>query len=311
MATINVGELATTTLRNRRKELADNISTHNVVLKKMEQRGNIEPASGGRDILEPLMYAENQTVAWYSNYETIDTTPGDVIDAATYDWKQLAGTVSMSGLEEIQNSGKEAIINWLSSKIKVLEISMRNQLSVALFNDGTTANQIGGLRFIAAATPTTGTVGGINRATYSFWRNKTQTVVATTTAIQAGMNALWIQLLRGADKPDLIVFDSTYYNKFEATLQQNQRYMDEATAALGFDNLRYKSAAVVYDANCPSGAGFFLNTNYLRLRPHKDRQFVPLDERDSFNQDATVSPIVWAGNLTCNNCSLQGRMKTS
>lgn len=68
---------------------------------------------------------------------------------------------------------------------------------------------------------------------------------------------------------------------------------------------------MVYDVNCPTGKAYFLNTKYLRLRPHKDRQYVPLDDRNSFNQDAKVMPIVWAGNMTCNNAALQGVLKTS
>lgn len=176
------------------------------------------------------MYAENGTVAWYSGYEVLDTTPQDVLDASTWNWKQVAGTVSMSGLEEIQNSGKERIINWLNSRIEVLKISLRNTMASAIFSDGTTANEIGGLQFIVAASPSTGTVGGINRATYSFWQNKTQTSSATTAAILGNMNTLWLKLLRGTDKPDLIVADSAYYTAFEGSLQANQRFSDADTA---------------------------------------------------------------------------------
>ena len=50
-----------------------------------------------------------------------------------------------------------------------------------------------------------------------------------------------------------------------------------------------------------------LNTNYLFLRPHRDRNFVPIGgERQAVNQDAIVKLIGWAGNLTCSNASLQG-----
>jgi hypothetical protein len=51
---------------------------------------------------------------------------------------------------------------------------------------------------------------------------------------------------------------------------------------------------------------YFVNTDYVFLRPHRSRQFVPLDDRNSLNQDAMVIPVVWAGNMTCSNRSLQG-----
>ena len=48
-----------------------------------------------------------------------------------------------------------------------------------------------------------------------------------------------------------------------------------------------------------------LNTDYINFRPHANRNFVTLDRKSSVNQDATIVPMYWAGNLTCSNCSLQ------
>lgn len=313
MATINIGELATVALRNRSKSLADNISTHNLLLKKLSEKGNIRTADGGRDIVEELMYAENGTADWYDGYDTLDTTPQDVLDASTWDWKQLAGTVSLSGREEMQNSGKERIFNWLKARMDVLEITLKNKLAIALFSDGTAAKQVGGLRLIVADDPTAAaTVGGIAQATYSFWRNKkTGSIAATASTLLGNMNTHWIKQVRGNDKPDLVIYDSAYYAAYEGALQPNQRFMDPRTADAGFDHILYKQTPVIYDANCPSGHGYFLNTNYIFLRPHSQRQFVPLDRRESFNQDASVLPVVWMGNLTCSNRSLQGVITTA
>ena len=317
MATINIGELVTTTLRNRTGELADNITKHNALLVRLSKKGNIKPADGGREIDQELEYAENATVQWYSGYDTLDTTPQTVFDAATFDFKQLAGTVSISGLEEAQNSGKERVIPLLNSRIANLERSMRNQLAAALYSDGTVAKQIGGLKFLIADDPTTSTtVGGINQNTYSFWRNKTLVTGApsglTAAQIQQKFNSMWIQLIRGTDKPDSIVADANYYTAFENSLQQQQRFLGDADMAkLGFDSLAYKSASVFFDDQCPTNRCYFVNTDFLFLRPHKDRQFVPLDDRNSFNQDAKVIPTVWMGNLTCSNRKLQGVLKDS
>ena len=52
---------------------------------------------------------------------------------------------------------------------------------------------------------------------------------------------------------------------------------------------------------------YFLNTNYIFYRPHRDRNMVPLDpDRFSVNQDAMVKLIGWAGNMTLSNGRLQG-----
>jgi hypothetical protein len=52
---------------------------------------------------------------------------------------------------------------------------------------------------------------------------------------------------------------------------------------------------------------YFLNTDYIFFRPHKDRNFVPIGgERQSVNQDAIVKLIGWAGNLTCSGAQFNG-----
>jgi hypothetical protein len=310
MATINIGEIAATTLRNRSGELADNVSNHNAVWHRLNKKGNIRPLDGGRDIVQELEYAANGTVAWYSGYETLSTTPTDVFDAATYDWKQLAGTVTISGLEEIKNSGKEAIINLIDSRLKNLERSLINTAATAVYADGTgsSGKELGGLQLIIDDDPSSvSTVGGINSVTYSFWRNQYSAAAGTSSGnILSRMNSMWLSCLRGKDKPDLIAADSNFYMDFEASLQQNQRFTDASMAEAGFEALKYKTADVVYDDQCTTNRMYFINSDYLFLRPHKNRQFVPLEDRMAINQDAYVIPVVWAGNMTCSNRSLQG-----
>jgi len=309
MATINIGEIVSTTLRNRSGKLADNILNHNALFARMNRKGNVRPADGGREIVEELEYAENGTAGWYSGYEVLDVTPQEVFDAATFDWKQLAGTVTISGLEEIKNSGKSRIINLLEKRIKNLEKTLQNNAATAVYADGTTdTKSLGGLQLLISDDPTaSATIGGINQSTYSFWRNQYSAAAATSSGnIGSRMNSMWLACIRGTDKPDFIAADSVMYTHFEASLQQYQRFADAKLAEQGFESLKYKTADVFYDDQCPASHMYYANTDYLYLRPHTSRQFVPLDDRNSVNQDATVIPVVWAGNMTCSNRSLQG-----
>lgn len=310
MADINIGEVVTTTLRNRRKKLADNILNHNALFNRLNEKGNTDAADGGRELIEELEYGENSTVKWYSGYETLDITPQDVFDAATFDWKQLAGTVSMSGLEKMKNSGSERVINWLEKRIKNLEKSLKNTAATGVFADGTGTGgkEIGGLQHLVQDDPTaSSTVGGIAQDTYSWWQNQYSAAAATTSATITGrMNTMWLSLCRGVDKPDLIIADDDMYTYYEASLQQYQRFSDSKSADAGFESLKYKTADVVYDDQCVDKHMYMLNTDYLFFRPHSDRQFIALDERDSINQDAMVVPVVWGGNMTVSNRSLQG-----
>lgn len=230
----------------------------------------------------------------------------------------MAVAITISGLEMLKNSGKEKMIDLLESRIKNAERTFMNNMSTDIYSDGTASSgkQIGGLQLLIADTPETGTVGGINRATYSFWRNQEydfsdQSVTPGSNTIQSAMNQLYLLCARGADRPDLIVADNTYFRYYWESLQANQRFTNDKLAAAGFDNLKFMGADVVFDGGqggaCPANRMYFLNTNYIFLRPHKDRNMVPLDpDRFAVNQDAMVKLIAWAGNMTASNCAVQG-----
>ena len=291
MTSPNLSEIITTTLRNRSRSLADNVSNHNPLLNRMRERGNMTLITG-RDIVRELEYSDNGSVAFYNGYEVLDTSPSDVLTAAVFEYKQLAGNVTISGREQIQNSGELAIINLLEARIGNLERSMENSLASSLFSDGTgtSGKEIGGLQLVVADAGS-GTVGGINSSTFTFFQNKQATATSSafsTTNIQSDMNSLYIQLVRGTDAPDLVVAGSTPYTTFLATLQTLQRVADSRLADLGFTAVKYLNSDVVYDSNCDASRMYFLNTNYLRLETAAGRDFVPGEAKESINQDATV-----------------------
>lgn len=66
MASPNLTEIVTTTLRNRAPEIADNVTNHNALLRRLKEKGHIMHVDGGRTIVLPLEYAENSTAKWYA-----------------------------------------------------------------------------------------------------------------------------------------------------------------------------------------------------------------------------------------------------
>lgn len=311
MATANstFTEIVTTTLRKRRKKLADNVTEHNALLKRLRGKGNSSLVDGGRELVEELEYAENSTFKYYSGYETLDIAPSEVFSAAKYDWKQAAVVVSWNGLEMRQNSGDSRLIDLIDKRIRNAEKTMINNIASGVYAAGTgsSGKEIGGLQHLVADAPATGIVGGINRANFSFWQNYDGvTFTATTANIQEEMNEAWLSLIRGTDKPDLIVADTVMFNFYWESLQTIQRITSAEKGEAGFHSLAYMGAPVVFDDQCPSKRMYFLNTDYLFFRTHKDANFSVLDERVSLNQDAFAVPVIWQGNMTMSNASLQG-----
>ena len=63
MPSPNLSEIVTTTLRNRSKKLANNVTNHNALLRRLKEKGNVKLTDGGRTIVQELDYAENTTLA--------------------------------------------------------------------------------------------------------------------------------------------------------------------------------------------------------------------------------------------------------
>lgn len=313
-----ITDIVATTIQNRSGVIADNVTDNNALLKTLSKRGNVKTFSGGNTILQELSFAENGNTGYYSGYDTLPTGAQDVISAAEYQIKQAATPVVISGLEQLQNSSKEEIIDLLESRISVAEASLANLLANGVYSDGTGfgGKQITGLAAAVPLTPTSGVYGGIDRSTAigAFWRNQViDTSGITAATIQGSWNSLYARLVRGSDKPDLIVVDNVTWTLFQASLQANQQFMNADTANLGFLTAKYMGANVVLDGgiegNCPANTAFFLNTKYIFWRPHAQRNMVPLSpqKRYAVNQDAEVQVLAFAGNLTTSGAKFQGR----
>ena len=314
MANMNYNDVFTLSLEDRSRKLADNVSKNNALLRRLKEKGKVRPIRGGSKILEELEYGEGDLI-WYNGYDTIDYTPKQLFTAAEYDLKLCAVPVAVSGEDMLKNSGDAQVLDLLEKRIDNALKTMSNQMAKAVYNDGSVAKEIGGLRFLVADVPTTGTVGGINRATTGneFWRNKsaTATVALTKDTIGKEMHKMYHSLCRGSDKPDLIVAGDDMYSLFEDGLTALQRYTDPKMADSGFATLKFKGADVICDGGqggyCPDKHMYFLNTDYLYLRPHAERNMKVIGgERLAVNQDAFYKIIGWAGNMTLSNAALQG-----
>jgi hypothetical protein len=323
MAFPNLTDIVSTTIQNRSRAIADNVTKNNALSMKLSQRGNVKTFSGGNTIMQELSFAQNGNGGWYSGYDLLPVAAQDVISSAEFAIKQLACPIVMSGLEQLQNAGREQMIDLLEGRITVAENTMANLLAGGLYADGTGSGgkELTGLNAAVPTNPATGVYGGIDRQSWTFWSSQlfssaslSTPAAMSPTNIQEAMNKLWTSLVRGADRPDLIVFDNAFWTFYIQSLQALQRFTQAETGKLGFPSIKFMDADVVLDGGiggyCPIKTGFFLNTKYIFLRPHSARNMTSLspNRRYSVNQDAEVQILAWAGNLTTNGAQFQGRL---
>lgn len=313
-------ELVTTTFRNHRKDVVDNVSAHNALYRLLAKGNNVRTESGGTTIAIPLEYAENGTYQRYSGLDLLNIAQSEVLTAAEFQWRQIAIHVVASGLELRVNNGPERIANLARSRIRNAMNSFANNFSADMYSDGSLSNQIGGLQALVSDSGT-GVVGGIDSTAFPFWKNKVQSaaaplqgggaIVPSATTIESLMLPLYLTTTRGNDYTDLIVASNDYYSFFETSQVSLKRYEGEDSVMAGFLSLRYKNARVVFDGNSgmPASRMYFLNTKNLELVAHTDANLTVVEEQRPVNQDGSVTPILWMGNMTTSNRALQGVLK--
>lgn len=319
-------ELVSTTFRKHRKEIKDNVSKNNALLRYINDKGNAKTnEDGGLSIVEPLDYATNATYQRYSGYDTLNIGASDVISAAEYQWRQIAINVVASGQELRINKGESRIINLVKSRVKNAIRTFKNNFSNDIYSDGTLANQVNGLQALVSDTGLN-VVGGIDSNVWAFWRNKVQSAAApiqgggaitpSATTIESLMLGLWLAMVRGDDMPNLWVADNNYYMFFEQSQTSLKRYTaanggDGKDANAGFIALKYKNADVIFDggSGIPANRMYALNTDYFYVVAHSDADMTVMDEMKPVNQDAAVVPVLWMGNLVCSNRAQQGVIK--
>jgi len=312
MAEPTVNQLVATTINNYHKSFADNVSNSNAITALLRKGNRIRIVDGGKAISTPLTYAE-ETFAWYAGTELLSRAVKETISEADYEPANAVASVTMSGPDLAKNRGRERILNLLEGKLDNAEASMSNNVTKACYGDGTVAKSFAGLKAMVTDDGT-GIVGGINATTWPFWKNQFQSIARATglqyPAVKAGLNALWLKLIRGSEHPDLLVLDAELYGTLESGMQENQRYADATLGALGFETLKYKSAAAVFDGAATGlVGGYMLNTKYLKFEVYSGRNFETLDLPDqSPDMDAITKHIAFMGALTLSNRSMQGRI---
>lgn len=315
-------EMVATTYRNHKSDVADNMSNHNALFRRLRAKGRYRREDGGLSIVCPLEYAANATYLRYSGYDKLNIAAADVISAAEYPWRYVSVNIAANGGEIRNNKGENRIVNLVKTKIKNGQKSMANGLSQDFYSDGALSNQINGLQALIADAGT-GTVGGINSSTFTFWQNVVQSAAAplqgggaitpSATTIESLMLPLYLRLTRGSDVPDFITFSEDYFTFFENSQTSLKRYAgDNEEADAGFVKLKYKGSDVFFDSSAsgiPSAHGYFVNTDYLEYVAHEDADMEIMPELKSVDQDAVIVPIINQANLVASNRRQQGVLK--
>jgi len=271
-----------------------------------------DAANGGRVFDFTLEYAENTNFHSYSEMETLDTTRVDTFDAARYDWKINAGTVVWSDLEELRAQATSGKIDLIEAKLENGRQSHITSMNRQLLGDGTGngGKDMSGIKNIISTTPTTGTVGSINRANFAFWRNKQTSGAQTSSAfdnLRSAMRSIYNQCSRGGmiDAPTAGFTTRPVFEGFESLLIANERFTvddknNNGQGAFANASLKFKGASLFYDEDLDTDNLYLYNPKFLKLIYLKGAWMKMKNKIEPANQLASVQKLFTVAQLATN-----------
>lgn len=255
MADIGLGQLITTTGRLRSKKAKDAVTDNHPWLSIMKQLGGIKRVDGGRTVLDEALSGQNSTVAWVGEAGQVSLQDYRVVDSPEYNWAYLLGAITWTLAEEYKNGGGSdtKFINIVGAKIDALEASMKNTFHDGLNSTGTGTSglQLDGVPALVSTTPTTGTVGGIDRSnsnaawfrnqkfdTANDWSDGATSSANITRLLDKGLNATTRD---GRPQIDVFNMGSTHYEFLGLAIRAIQVIQNEnEVGKAGFNKLVYR-----------------------------------------------------------------------
>ena len=319
MATLNNAALASM-LQHREKGYYDVISRQIPLFEWLRKKGNAIDVAGGTQYEWPVFNDLDTDEGSFDGLDTLPNTYSDDVDVAIAAHKSYYKPMVISGTDRDLNNG-ERIFALMEQKEEAALVSLRHQLASHAYLDGTGngGKRIVGLGAICSATPTTGTLFSINRATAGneFWHNQRTDTNGVAfdysdgiSNIRNGLERVYTACGRqkhmGAQRyPDLILCTEDYRHFYsEVVDHKGQRYTNTNKADAGFETLEFRGASIVEDQDCPDDAGgadqaFLLNSDTVKLVSIKSAKFKTSPASPLEAQDGFARRLIWRGCLIC------------
>ncbi len=295
------------TLNNIQRDITNNVYEKIPTIALLKERGNVKILDGGERINFPVMHGTNSTAGWYDNYDVLDTTPQEGIGNVEFVWRQASVSASVSGKEKRQSSGSSRLVSIVEAKNDQAVMSLANTMNQSVFT-AQTGDAMDGLPTLVAIDPTaSATVGGIDQSAETWWRNQTINGASASAAfdtllsdMRQGYNVT-SAAAKGLGNIDVYITTRTVFEGYEGLVDAQRQYGNEKLLNLGFVNLAFKTAGVMFDNDCPSGSMFGLNLDTIMLAVHADANATVTEAVKPANQDAAVWQYLFMGNLVIRN----------
>lgn len=291
----------------KNKPPVDQINFAHPLLSSLER--NVMDFPGGKQyIVHQIRTSNADNSQWFGSDGQVTYNNRKTVKQANFIWSNVHSGALLTEEELLQNgisvtddmkvtptrSEVLQLTNLLKENDEVLMLGHDEFLDYSLHLDGTqSTDAVPGLDALVSTDPTTGIVGGINRATAGneYWRNNFSTGISTGTAgtLTEEMEKQWRACTRyGGFQPDMILVGSKFLDAYrkdakdtvdrQIILQGNGRTTPSINA--GVTGIYFKGVEVIWDpmldklaADFPGATipwdkrCYMLNSRFLKLNP--------------------------------------------
>lgn len=316
-------DLVASTAKNRSDYISDGVTSNIALMYILKKNGKIRNGDfSGSKLVLPITYSGlNKTdsgtsntglkdVGFFNNYADFDITKGaSTLTNSEWEATELASYISMSLREGWQNMGEEAALDWAEQKLKNCKLETMQVMADALYGDGTDfgGNAFDGFGVLFPNDNTTGTSGGIDRATYTWWRHQTRPANGITKSnIRGLMDNIELDTRRGSEQCDYILFGRNLFQAYQDYMHDLQRITTAEEADSGFATIKDMGRLIYFDAALDPKTGYYLNSDTVEYRHPKGQWFNVGDKEQVPGGTYSYVRTYNAGQLVCRDPARNG-----
>jgi hypothetical protein len=319
-----------------RKSPEDLYNTERPLLKALNAKKKTFPGAK-QYINEKLRISNDSNFQWFGPDGEVTYNRKRTLAEANFAWASAHDGFGLTEEELLQNyitvtddrnatpttSEQHQFVNLITENTETLKLGFNEKFDYQLHLDGTQdAEAIPGLDALISTTPATGTVGGISRVTYTWWRNQVSLNIASTTGLlQSEMNKQFRNCTRiGGSRPDLIIAGTKFIDAYKADVLATQQ-VNISVGAKGVgieggvndDDIKFKGIPIQWDPVMDDLQAaldptvdwdkrcYFINTKTLKLRPAEGQDMVTRRPPRVYNRYTHYWGVTWRGSMTITN----------
>lgn len=244
----------------------------------------------------------------YNGATPVSTAGSEDVHTAQYRRALYAEPIQILHSEEVDAGGVRALFSLAEHKMKQAKKRLENLLATHLWATSQVTDALTGLPLQISTTPSTGTLGELSRATYSFWRNQALTSFGSFGSNLAKLDQISVDVTAsGGNDWDWMVTDKTTFLRFK---NQARSYLQinagaptsdggKRVAEFGFSVIEFEGKPVIWDRNAITQRIYVINNEAIKLAiiPGEEMTVTDFQPMHGTGVQGRIAFVRWGGQI--------------